>query len=215
VNPSAEETTPRHRGRLSDDLDTLLQHSAGTHITLGKIIELLGQRGHAAVLLILSAPFLINPIPGLSTAFGAVMILLSLCVIFNLKPRLPYFFAKREISDERLTRIVHAVERVLKRIEKFAKPRWEFMLSPSIHWLAGLSLLSAAFIFALPLPIPGNNIPPALCMVLLSLGILERDGKMILAGIIYNLIMWVLLIVFSYVIIEALNVVWDKVAKYL
>jgi hypothetical protein len=39
----------------------------------------------------------------------------------------------------------------------------------------------AAFVLLLPLP-PGTNFPPALCIILMAGGLLERDGRFILAG---------------------------------
>ena len=44
-----------------------------------------------------------------------------------------------------------------------------------------LVILLASLVLLLPLP-PGTNFPPALCIVIMAGGLLERDGRFILGG---------------------------------
>jgi hypothetical protein len=191
---------------LSEDLEKLLAHADGKSMTLGEMIEVLGERGHAVMIVILTAPFLVLPIPGISTAFGAAIFALGACVMLGIRPRLPGFVARREISHEKLVRLIHGVERVLLRLEKVIKPRQEWLTHKFWHWMIGFSLCAAAVALALPIPIPWNNVPPAVVLMFLALGLLERDGVMLIIGHVLNAVLWVLLLVFG-------GFIWEMIRR--
>lgn len=197
--------------RLADDLQALLADANGQPITLRRMIEVLGDRGHAVLIIILTAPFLVLPIPGISTAFGAAIFFLGACVTLGIRPWLPNFIARREISYEKLQRLVSGVERVLKKVEKLVKPRLAALTSRAWHWLIGLSLCAAAVALALPIPIPWNNVPPAIVLMFLAFGLLERDGIALLIGHALNIILWILIYLMGDFLISMLQKVWERV----
>lgn len=199
----ADTSAPVHG--LADDLQRLEKAANGMPITLNQLVSTLEDRGHAVVIILLAAPFVIIPIPGLSTIVGLAIIALSFGVIFNLKPRLPNFIGKRLISPEGLRRIVNGTSRVLRRMEKLVKPRMQWLTGKNWHWMIGISLLFATIALALPIPIPGNNIPPAIGILLLALGLLERDGLLVLIGHLYTLILWLILILLGFLFWEAVG----------
>jgi hypothetical protein len=192
MHASESEEAAGHK--LKDDLDALRVASNGQPITFQKLIDVLGDRGHAVVILLFSAPFIFLPIPGLSTAIGLGICVLSVALIFNRQPWLPGFIAKRSLSPDGLDRIVRAVNGVLKRLERFVKPRLLFVTTGFGHRIAGISMLAAAIAFGLPGP-PGNNIPPAVCMTVLALGLLERDGVLTIVGHVLTWLLWIAMIV--------------------
>ena len=180
---------------LAVDLQRLESAANGMPISVERLLETLSERGHAVAIFILSAPFVIIPIPGLSTAVSVVLFGLSFGIILGGRAWLPGLVRRRQISPETLHRLMSGTRRVMNKVSKLVKPRLAWATHRSQHWLIGLSLIVATFIFALPLPIPGNNIPPAIGLVLLSLGLIERDGLLVLLGHIYTLILAVTLIV--------------------
>ena len=163
---------PRHGGSddgvlageqgLRDDLDRLLTHANGDTITLRRVMAVLDERAHAVLILLVASPFLVIPIPGISTLIGLLLAVLSLGIAFNMKPWLPGFIADRELSNNALSTCVHGADRVLSRAEKWVHPRMGFMLHDRMHGLLGLSLFMLCIALALPIPIPGNNVPPAI-----------------------------------------------------
>jgi hypothetical protein len=197
--------------KLKDDLDALLAAAEGQPVTFQKLIDVLGDRGHAVLILLIASPFLIIPIPGLSTAIGGVLIILSIGLMIGMNPWLPGFIARRQIAFSSLTKIIHGADRVLGKVEKWFHPRMDWLLVGPMHVLIGFSLFMACVALALPIPIPGNNIPPAVVIVTLALGLLERDGVMILVGHILNLILWIVLAVFAKLIWIGIVEAWEKV----
>lgn len=189
---------------LAADLRRLRETANGMPISVQKLLDTLADRGHAVVILILTAPFVLLPIPGLSTIVGLAVLGLSLGVLLNSGAWMPKFIRRRDIAPETLEKLITGTTKTLGKLERFVKPRMQWLTGPSWHWLIGISLIAANVAFALPGP-PGNNIPPALAMVLLSLGLLERDGLLVLIGHIFTLILWIVIIVLVLLFWELVN----------
>ena len=193
LEPAAGETLPAQR--LSDDLRMLLAHAAGRSLTLGELEEILQGRGFALLILLLALPFCTPiPIPGLSVPFGIVITFLGLRIVFGHKPELPKFILRKEVKYATLERIVRFGLKLCTRMEKIAKPRMAFLRKwPGMINLIGLGMASGGIQLLLPLPplIPLSNTLPAISVVLLTAGLIERDGVFVLAGYFVNLAAWI------------------------
>jgi hypothetical protein len=69
----------------------------------------------------------------------------------------------------------------LARAERLLRPRAVLLVLPPMEYLVGLVCLLLAVVLVLPIPL--GNMLPALAISMLALGILERDGFWILAGL--------------------------------
>jgi hypothetical protein len=185
--PAVEYETPdlaaSHRS-LSESLRRVLEGANGESITVQTLMDLLRERGVGMVLVILTLPFLV-PVPtmGLSAPAGAGIAIFGLCVMLNLKPWLPGFVRRRSLSYAALKRITTMGD----KLEKWLKPRLKFMTWPGINAVLGFSLILCGVFMALPLPIPFTNSVPAFAIILLLLGLIERDGIFVLLGEIMTL----------------------------
>jgi hypothetical protein len=190
-SPGAE---PLPAQRLSDDLRRLLVQAGGRSLTLGELEEILQGRGFALFTLLLSLPFCAPiSIPGLSIPFGIVITFLGVRILFGRKPQLPDFVLRRELKYATLERIVNLGLKLCTRMEKITRPRMEFVRTwPGMINLIGLGLASGGIQLLLPLPplIPLSNTIPAISVVLLTAGLIERDGVFVLAGYFVNLGAW-------------------------
>ena len=172
--------------RLSDDLNALLKE--GRSLTLGEIETRLKGRGFALLIMLLSAPFLV-PLPGLSTPFGFAISIMGLRIAVGRKPWLPQFVLRRELSRKMLETTVGLLLKITRIMERVVKPRMHFLQRwPGMMNLIGLGIFMGGAILLLPLPIPLSNTLPALSIVLLSAGMMERDGLVVLAGYVMGVI---------------------------
>lgn len=169
--------------RLSDELHGLVAHAAGRSLTLGEVIEVMGERGHALVMAVLAFPFLL-PVPtmGLSAPAGFAIAVVGLCVAANVRPWLPGPLARKSIAFETLSSVAGHAERLAGRMEKLLKPRLGVMMWPGMHVLLGLGLAMSGFALGLPIPLPLANAIPAAAILLYCAGLLERDGLFVVAG---------------------------------
>ncbi|MEQ1860553.1 MAG: exopolysaccharide biosynthesis protein [Chthoniobacteraceae bacterium] len=207
--PPAPEPPPR---RLSEDFRELLRDTAGRAVTFGELEQRLKGRGFALFLLILSVPFCFPiTIPGLSMPFGVVILLLGVRIACGHKPDLPRFILRKTISHALLDKIVMLGLKLSALIEKLARPRMHFMrASPIAVNLIGIGLASGGIQLLLPLPplIPLSNTIPALSVVLLTAGLMERDGIFVLAGYVVNVIAWIYFVVMAILLGHGIEHLW-------
>lgn len=191
---------------LGDDIKTLATLAERSPLTIAQLTDSLRGRAAESILVILSFGFLLVPIPGVSTVSSILFLALAVSAVFGLPIWLPGWIRKREIAQPTAKSIVATAGRSWVRIGKLVRPRLTFLVSGPFRWLAGFSLLLAIAAFALPIPIPFNNSPPAFCILLLSLGLLGRDGLLTLLGHLATLVLWLALFL-------AGNFLWELARK--
>ncbi|NWG16551.1 MAG: exopolysaccharide biosynthesis protein [Chloroflexi bacterium] len=168
--------------------ESLLQaaHSIkGEQVTLRQILEIIGEQGLIFVCMFLCIPFLIPvSIPGVSTVFGAAIILLSISITLNRLPWLPRQIMNRPITTEKLIPTLERGAQVIGRLDRWVRPRMiRFTQSAAMNRFNGLMLMFGGVLLIFPLGlIPFSNTLPALAVIFLGVGMLQRDGLFILLG---------------------------------
>lgn len=151
-------------------------------ISIGDILEALRDRSFAPLMVICSAPNVFLFIPG-SSVFTALPLMVMAVQLMQGRPAvwLPRFIADRSIEGASFARIVTVSLPWVERIERLASPRWwptSYLLAERL--IGFWTLLLAAILF---LPIPFANGLPALSIIMLALGLSERDGLWFGAGL--------------------------------
>lgn len=159
----------------------------GGGITIGQIIDQLGDRAFALALLVFSIPCVIaGVIPGFSTLTGipimliAAQMLLARDVIW-----LPAATRSKEIPRDTLTSVLLKSIPTVVWLEKFLRPRWQWVGTHLGERFIGLMIVGLAII--LSMPIPGGNFLPSISISILALAVLERDGLLGALGVIFIL----------------------------
>lgn len=152
-------------------------------MTIGEMIDSLGQAGIGMLLLVLSLPALI-PIPGpVGMVLGTVIALVSLQLMVGARRLwLPGFVRRLTLPASSVIALADAAEPWLRRAERWLKPRRMLRLTGRMARVA-MSLPLMAMGIALALPIPLGNVPPIASLVAFSLAFLTRDGAAVLVGL--------------------------------
>ncbi len=194
-NPTAEEVLDP----ISADLRGLLDRANGGPLSLHDIEQHLKDRGYALLVLFLAAPFPIPNIPGLSVPFGVAIGLIGWAFMVRRRPRLPDRVMKKTLEFATLQKVIPFIAKFMERLERWTKPRMRWLTTgPAMTSSIGLAILSGGFFLALPLPIPLTNGPPALSIIFLVVGMLCRDGVMVIIGHTLGVFAWVYLGVWIY-----------------
>jgi hypothetical protein len=154
------------------------------NVTLDQLIVQLHLKGHAIIVLLFSLPFLLPiPLPGLSVLFGMVMAFSGLAMITNRPLWIPKFLSERRLPKKILLKLFITAAKFFHKFEYLIRPRFVFLASSRFSQiLMGLIIVLSGIFLFLPLP-PGTNFPPALVCILISLGLIEKDGLFIAWGV--------------------------------
>jgi hypothetical protein len=170
-------------------LGTLLSETAasvqGKTITLRDLLQQIGEQGLLLFCIILTLPFMLPvSIPGVSTVFGAVIILIGLGITLNRIPWLPERLMNRTVDGDQLIPVLTKGVELFGKVERFLRPRAMRLSEGSfMNTFNGLALTFAGVLLIFPFSfIPFSNTLPALAILLLAVGIAERDGYFIIAG---------------------------------
>ena len=185
-------TTDLSRSHLSTDLETLHARVKGKPITLAELKHALQSRGSAMLLILLALPFCFVAIPGLSMPFGIAISLIGACLTIGREPWLPRFIMNRRLSTARSDQLLIGAIKIARRLEKFVRPRLRFLhAGAGMSRLIGFGIVIAGVGLMLPLPIPFSNSIPAWAVVLLAVGMMEKDGLCVLLGHLTAMGTWV------------------------
>jgi hypothetical protein len=166
---------------LSTILWELSEDAQRERIAISDLLAALGDRATAALMFIFAFPNVLPTPPGTSSILGAPLIFLAAQLMLGRAPWLPAFVASRSMARSDFSALVKRIVPWLRRAESLLRPRLARLALPPMEHLVGfLSLLLAVL---LVLPIPLGNVLPALAISLLALGVLERDGVWVLAGL--------------------------------
>lgn len=151
----------------------------GDRISLGEMAEAFGDRAFGLLILLLMLPSLL---PGMASVFGTPVLILGIQMGLGRRtPKLPRFIAKQSIKREDLLRLAGASSRWLRKVERYVKPRPGFFTSPLGERIFGW--LTAYVAIMLILPGPGTNGPPAFGAIVMALGLVEHDNRVLGWGI--------------------------------
>ena len=180
------------QSRLSTDLETLHARVKDRALTLAELKQALKGRGSAILLILLALPFCFVAIPGLSMPFGIAIGLIGASLAIGREPWLPRFIMHRRLSTARSAQLLAAAIKVARQLERFVRPRFAFLhAGPGMLRLIGLGIVIASLGLMLPLPIPFSNSIPAWAVVLLAIGMMEKDGLCVLLGHLTAMGTWV------------------------
>ena len=170
---------------LGTALSQIIAKIQGEHITLRDLLALIGEQGLLLFCIILTLPFLLPvSIPGVSTVFGLVIILIGISLVLNRIPWLPSRLMDRPIRNEHLLPTLEKGVQFFQKVERWMRPRLtHFTTGALANRLNGLALTAGGVLLLFPLGlVPFSNTLPALAILFFALGMLQHDGYFIIAG---------------------------------
>lgn len=170
-----------HKATLSAMLRALADDDRRERIAVADLLDALGDRAIAALLFVFALPNVLPVPPGTSAVLGAPLLFLAVQMAFNMNAWLPAVIAGRSITRSDFGTMVDRVSPWLEHAEKLMRPRLTPLAIGAMESVVGAVCLLMALVLFLPIPL--GNMLPALAICLLAMGILERDGLWVLAGL--------------------------------
>ena len=204
-------TDNNHRS-TSDVLLALVREFPGERMRLADLIEGLGERSFGFLLLIFGIACAIAP-PGFATIFSIPLMLFGLQMLAGFRSAwLPRSISERAFGKADLEKTIQRAVPAMKWVEKICRPRFQFLIGRTGERLLGLLVFILAIVIAAPGP--GTNFPPGVAIAFMSIAIIERDGLLVLAGVLASLVaLYIGYLGLHLVITEVLPWVWDHVSE--
>lgn len=177
---------------LGEKLDAVIKNLPATEVTIIEILDRIGHDSLMFMTIFLSLVFLVPvSIPGVSTVFGTAILLIGLSRLINRKLWLPKRIANRTIAAEKLAIVLTKALVFFRRLEKFSRPyRFpQVAREGKVGLLNKLSYILAALLLMVPFGfIPFSNTLPAIALIFLAVGVIQKDGFCIFMGHLFNLV---------------------------
>ena len=180
---------------ISDRLDQLAENATGGKVSLDWIMEQLHERAFGLFLLVLALPCCIPFLYGIPQIVSLPLMFVSAQILMGRQtPWLPERLAARTVSAEGLENLADRAGPWLRRIEAFSRPRQAHWTRPPLDRIVGLALV--LFSASILVPLPGTNTVPGIAVVLVAMGLLQRDGLLVILGMLLGTV-WIASLIFA------------------
>ncbi len=177
-------------GALGDQLAAIIEQLPPDRLTLGELLQVFGDEGLLLLTILLTLVFLIPvSIPGVSTVFGAAILLVGLSRLLRRPLWLPAKLRERALPASRLRPALTGGLHWVRRLERISRP---YRLRGLVEGRAqdifnNLAFILAALLLMAPFGfVPFSNTLPGLALLLYAIGMIQRDGTAILLGHLAN-----------------------------
>jgi hypothetical protein len=173
----------RRRPRRLSQLFRRLSDESQDRVTLRHILDELGDRSFAALLVLFAALNLLPLPPGGSTVLGLPLVIVAAQLMAgSRRVWLPRYVAEKSLSAEQFRSLMARVIPKLERFEAFVRPRyWPFRRRRGDRVIGAIAFVLAVILM---LPIPFANWLPAFSVTLVALALAQRDGIVLGAGVV-------------------------------
>ena len=176
---------------LTDTINVIIGQLPPDKVTLSEIRDIIGKEGLLLLNVFLSLVFLIPvSIPGVSTIFGTAILLISICRLWNRRLFLPKCFQERQLPAEKLRICLSKGLLWFSRIDRFSRPHRLNMLINNrfINVLNNCAMVVGAALLMVPFGfVPFSNTLPAIALLFIAAGFMQRDGLYVLFGHLVNI----------------------------
>jgi hypothetical protein len=169
--------------RTSAILHALAYDGDSPRVSFGEIVASLRNRAFGLSMLVFSLPCCLPMPPGIPAACGIVIVLIALQMALGRERLwLPRVMAARSIDRADLRRLVDRVLPYVQRLERICRPRFAVASGRLGEAVIGVVVVVLGVILILPIPILGN-VPPGIATFVIAVGVSERDGVIVLIGL--------------------------------
>ena len=195
--------TAASRG-LIGALEQIADQAGDDGMSLGEFVDALGERAFGIILFAMALPVSIPFLYGVPQVMALPMMALSVQMMMGrAEPWLPTRFRAGRLDKRGLVRMAQGGRKWFGWLEALARPRLTALSGPTAERLVGG--VFAVFCASILIPLPLTNSTPAIALAIAALGLLTRDGLLVIAGMVLGLVWIALLLVFGHTLIDVMK----------
>lgn len=157
-------------------------------ITFSELLDRLEDSTYGLLIIMLAIPGAVPGPPGMATPFGIALLGLSIQFAIGKKsPWFPKWLRDKKLKTDKKKGFTAKAARLLGFLERFSKERWAPMIDNRVFHLI-MGILMAICSAAMILPLPMTNSIPALGILIMGIGVMEKDFLFGVVGVITSAI---------------------------
>jgi hypothetical protein len=170
---------------LSQRLHQIVEEDGPERLSFSDLALKLQARAWGGLLVIFAAINVIPLPPGMNIFFAIPLMIVSAQMAFGrASPWFPARIDRRGVTRDELRRLIAKIQWVESRVERMFKPRLATLTGPSATRLIGV----VCFILAIFAMLPIVHVAPAAVIVLFGLGLVYRDGALVILAAMAGLV---------------------------
>lgn len=172
---------------LSDVLDQLQASAHGESIEVQEVIEKLGRKSFASLMLVFSliSTSPASAIPGITTTVAVIVFILVVQMILGRECLwLPGFITHRRMSTAKLCKGIGWLRKPVRFVERFLKARLTFLFHRPWLWLPLVAILALTLFMPFMEIIPTSGSIASAVIALFAAGLLTRDGGLVVLSLV-------------------------------
>jgi hypothetical protein len=166
---------------LSHMLTQAVARSPGDYISIGELIAGIQTQALALLLILFALPNVLPSPPGTTAIFGAPLVLLTVQMALGRGVWLPQIILGRALPRGAFLALLTKAGPSFARIERLLRPRLLVLTGAGALRIWGAVMVVLSVMIMLPIPLA--NTAPSIAIILIAMGLLERDGLFVLAGL--------------------------------
>lgn len=167
-----------------DQIETTLD--GADSVDLKTVVGAFGNRAFGPIMVLCGLCMMtpLGAIPGIPPAFGVIVIVFALQLLFRRRtPWMPEVLRRVKIPADKLLRVQSKIRPILAKIDGIISPRLQWAVTGPMQVVISLIAIVLSLTFFPLGMVPFGVVAPAAIVLILGLGITARDGVLILIGL--------------------------------
>lgn len=164
-------------------IEDVVNKSSSDRIPIHDLVDAMEGVGFGLAMMIFSFGLIIPLPPPFPSIIALPLVIFSLQIVAGYSaPKLPKRFSNLSVKRSVVAMLVRKSAPYIRQVERILRPRLNFITSTGAERIIGIfTLIFSGFVF---LPLPLSNFIPGLGVLIISFGMLGKDGLVIILGIV-------------------------------
>lgn len=189
-------------------IDDVVNKTSSDRILIKDLVDAMDSVGFGLVIMIFAFGLIIPLPPPFPSIISLPLLVFSVQMVMGYaSPKLPKRFAKLSVKRSVLAMLTKKSSPYIHKVERILRPRLLFMTSANAERVIGVFILIFSTFVTVPLPL--SNFIPGLGVLIISFGLLGKDGLVVLLGILVGITGIVISITAVFLGVEAIYYLKD------
>ncbi len=168
-------------------IEDVVNNSSSDRIPIRDLVNAMDSLGFGLAVMIFAFGIIIPLPPPFPSIISIPLVIFSLQMILGYAaPKLPKRFSDLSVKRSVLAMLVQKSSPYIRKVEGVLRPRLSFMFLPLAERVIGIFIFIFASFILLPMPL--SNFIPGLGILIISFGLIGKDGLVIIFGMIIGVI---------------------------